>query len=307
MAERTLRISPTDWLWIVVLSILWGGSFIFIEVALAGFAPLTLVTLRVGLAALVLAAGLVLTRRLPAASWRLAGMFLVLGLVNNALPFTLFAWGQTHIGAGLASIFNATTPLFTILIAHFATRDEKITVLRLAAVLIGFVGVVVLLGGDMDGGTNLVWAGLACLGASISYAVAGVYGRTVAARVTPAQASMGQLAASFILMAPLALVVERPWTMPAPALSAVAALVGLALASTALAYIIFFHVLERAGATNVLLVTFLQPVSAVAMGVVLLDEMLSATEAAGMVLILVGLLVADGRLVARRRRSRLTP
>lgn len=297
-----LKMTPTDWLWLVVLSILWGGSFIFIELALDSFPPLTLVASRLALASAVLALGLALTGSLPPfdrGTWR---MFFFMGLLNNAVPFTLFAWGQTQIGAGLASIFNAMTPLFTILIAHVATADEKITPTKLAAVLLGLTGVAVLLGSEAFGGAPAVGAGLACLGGALSYAMSGVYARKAAARgLTPSQASMGQLAASLGLMAPLALVVERPWTMGIPGPGATLALGALALVSTALAYIIFFHVLARAGATNVLLVTFLQPVSAVAMGIAFLGERLSAFEAAGMAIVLVSLVIADGRWVRVRR------
>jgi drug/metabolite transporter (DMT)-like permease len=291
-----LKMMPMDWLWLVVLSTMWGGSFIFIELALSSYPPLTLVALRLALAAAVLAIGLALTRSLPPfdrPTWR---MFFVMGLLNNAVPFTLFAWGQTQIGAGLASIFNALTPLFTIAIAHVATADEKITLTKLAAVALGLVGVAVLLGGEAFGEAPVVAAGLACLGGALSYAISGVYARKAFARgLTPTQASMGQLAASLVLMAPLALAIERPWTMGSPEVTATLALVGLALISTALAYIIFFHVLARAGATNVLLVTFLQPVSAVAMGIAFLGEQLSGSEAAGMAIILVSLVIADGR------------
>lgn len=296
MRQRSLTIAPMDWVWIVVLSILWGGSFIFIEVALESFPPLTLVSVRVGLAAATLALGLAVVGGLPSFIWQIWRIFLLLGLTNNAIPFTLFAWGQTEIGAGLASIFNATTPLFTMLIAHAVTSDDKITAARLIAVLLGLAGVAILLGGESVTGLPAFAAGLACLGGALSYAVAGIYGRRVAARgLTPAQASMGQLAASFILMTPLALMIERPWELALPTLPVAAALAGLALASTALAYIIFFHVLARVGATNVLLVTFLQPVSAVTMGVLLLDEQLSFSEAAGMAIILASLVIADGR------------
>ena len=301
-------MTPMDWAWLVVLSILWGGSFIFIEVTLVGLPPLTLVMLRLAIAAAVLAAGLAVLGRLPPATLRVWGMFGIMGLLNNAIPFTLFAWGQTQIGAGLAAILNATTPLFTLVIAHIATDDDKITHVRIAALAIGFGGVVALLGGEALAGTPALTASLACLAAAVSYAVSGVHARRVSAHgISPAQASLGQLTCAFILVAPLALAAERPWTLAPPSMTVWAALLALALVSTVLAYIIFFHVLARAGATNVLLVTFLQPVSAVAMGIAFRDEQLTAAQAAGMILILVGLGVIDGRLVARLGWSKLRP
>jgi drug/metabolite transporter (DMT)-like permease len=289
-----LKMSPMDWLWIVVLSVMWGGSFIFIELALESYPPLTLVTLRLAIASAALIGALSVARRLPPFTLPMWRMFVVMGLFNNVLPFTLFAWGQTEIGAGLASIFNATTPLFGMLIAHVATTDDKITPLRVVAVLLGLGGVGVLMSGEIQGGS--LAAGVACLGGALAYGISGVYSRRAAgAGLTPAQASMGQLTASFVMMIPFAFVLERPWTIAAPALSATAAVTGLALISTVIAYVIFFHVLARAGATNVLLVTFLQPVSAVAMGALFLGERLTGIEGVGMAIILASLVIADGR------------
>jgi len=307
MPPTRLSMSATDWLMLLLLSVLWGGSFFFAKVALQAMPPLTVAFGRVALAAAILivlarASGVTLPDRLTA--WR---PYLLMGLLNNAIPFGLIFWGQTHIPSGLAAILNATTPLFTVLVAHVATADETLTRARLAGVLIGFCGVVVMIGTDLlrDLGTN-VFAQLACIGAAISYAFAGIYGRRF--RSEPAlRVAAGQLVASTLILAPFALVIERPWTLPAPTPIALAALVALATFSTAIGYILYFRILARAGATNLLLVTFLIPVSAILLGTLILGEQLGARHIAGMVAIAMGLAAIDGRLRLYRVGTGFSP
>ena len=301
-----LSLSATDWLLLVFLSILWGGSFFFAKIAVDELPPLTLALGRVGIAAALLAvlagrAGLVsLARAWPA--------FAVLGLLNNVIPFTLIFWGQTHIPSGLASIFNATTPIFTALIAHFATRDEKLDAAKLVGVTTGFVGVVAMLGPDVLGDIGVgLWAQLACLVAAVSYAVAGIWGRRLA-HLPAVTVAAGQLIAASVVLAPLAMLVDRPWRLAMPSPAALAALLALAVLSTALAYVIYFRILARAGATNLLLVTFLIPVSAILLGTAVLGERLAPHHFAGMAIIAVGLAAIDGRparIVARAMRTKL--
>jgi drug/metabolite transporter (DMT)-like permease len=285
-----------EWLLLLALSVLWGGSFFFNHLAVAEVPPLTLVSLRVGLAALILHALLrVRGLKLPAdaGSWR---RFAAMGLLNNALPFALIVWGQTQIASGLASILNATTPLAGVVVAHVFTTDEKIGAGRLAGVLAGIAGVAVLIGPEaLHGfGTKLL-PELACLAAAISYAFAGVYGRRF--RGLPAMATAtGQVTASTAMLLPLALLADKPWLLPAPHLPAVAAIAGLAVLSTALAYALYFRLLSSAGATNILLVTFLIPVSAILLGALVLGENLSANHIAGLALIGMGLAAIDGRI-----------
>ena len=301
-----LSLSATDWLLLVFLSILWGGSFFFAKIAVDELPPLTLALGRVGIAAALLAvlagrAGLVsLARAWPA--------FAVLGLLNNVIPFTLIFWGQTHIPSGLASIFNATTPIFTALIAHFATRDEKLDAAKLVGVTTGFVGVVAMLGPEVLGDIGVgLWAQLACLVAAVSYAVAGIWGRRLA-RLPAVTVAAGQLIAASVVLAPLAMLVDRPWRLAMPSPAALAALLALAVLSTALAYVIYFRILARAGATNLLLVTFLIPVSAILLGTAVLGERLAPHHFAGMAIIALGLAAIDGRparIVARAMRTKL--
>ena len=230
--------------------------------------------------------------------------FLGVGLLNNAVPFALFVWGQHHIASGLAAILNATTPLFTVVVAHLLTPDEPLTPGKAAGVAVGFVGVVVMLGADLLAGlgTGLLTQA-ACLAATLSYAFAGVFGRRFRRMgVPPLATAAGQVTASTLVMLPLALLVDRPWALPGP--GTWAALVGLGLLSTALAYVLYFRLLAAAGATNLLLVTFLIPVSAILLGALALGEELETKHFIGMALIGAGLAFIDGRLPGALRPPR---
>jgi drug/metabolite transporter (DMT)-like permease len=298
-------MSAADWLLLVGLSLLWGGSFFFAKIAVLELPPLTVALGRVAIAAAILltlarATGVALPASLS--DWR---PYALMGLLNNVLPFTLLFWGQTHIPSGLAAILNATTPLFTVLVAHVATADEKLTGARLAGLAAGLAGVVVMIGPDVlrDLGANVL-AQLACLLAAISYAFAGVYGRRF--RGEPAlRVAAGQLTASSIILALPVALIDRPWMLPLPSGKAIAALVGLAALSTALGYLIYFRLLARAGATNVLLVTFLIPVSAILLGTLVLGEQLAARHLAGMAAIALGLAAIDGRALKPFRKRQV--
>ena len=295
------------WIWLVSLSVLWGGSFFFAKVAVAELGPLTVVFGRVALAAFALNLSLWLTGQSLFRRETHWAAFMIMGLLNNLIPCSLIFWGQTQIASGLASILNATTPLFTLVVAHLATRDEKMNAAKLAALLIGFVGVTVLVGPDLLIGDRLGSMGqLACLGAAFSYALAGVYGRRFQAMaVSPLQAASGQVTASTVLIFPIMLIVDQPWQLPGlPSATVWAALAGLALLSTTLAYLLYFRILAAAGATNLLLVTFLIPVTAILLGMLLLGEELAPRHFLGMALIGLGLASLDGRIAARLRGAK---
>jgi drug/metabolite transporter (DMT)-like permease len=297
-------MSGPDWALLVALSVLWGGSFFFAKVAVAEIGPVTVAFGRVAIAAVLLAAfvrasGLAWPRSV--AQWR---AFAVMGFLNNAVPFTLIFWGQTHIASGLAAILNATTPLFTVMVAHAFTTDEKLTLARGLGVTIGFLGVVVMIGPDFLRALGAdVAAQLACLAAALSYAFANVYGRRFRP-LAPGVVAGGQFVASTVMLAPIAAVIERPWTLAAPSAGALAAVLALAVLSTALGYLIFFRILRRAGATNISLVTFLIPVSAILLGSSFLGETLALRHFAGMAAIMLGLAAIDGRPAAAIRRIR---
>lgn len=292
-------MSGREWLLLWLLSILWGGSFLFVEVGLRELPPFTLVLARVSLAALALNGFLLATgRNLPLrrAPW---AAFFGMGALNNAIPFSLIFWGQTQIAGGLAAILNATTPLFTVLLAHRLTADEKLTVGRLTGVLLGLAGVATMMGIEaLDGIRGTTLGQLACVAAAASYAFSGIFGRRfrrmgIAAPI----AAAGQLTASSLMLLPVALIIDRPWALELPGTRVLAAVLALALLSTAIAYLIFFRLLAAAGAVNVLLVTLLIPPNAMLLGAVLLGERLGWTAYLGLALIALGLLAIDGRPV----------
>lgn len=280
-----------DWILLWTLSVLWGGSFLFNELALAGLPPLSIVWGRVAVAAalLVLAIRRAGQAMAPRTVWPALA---VMGLLNNLVPFTLFLVAQGQITGALASVLNATTPLFTVLVAHVATADERLTPVKAAGVGLGFAGVVVMMAGeDLRGALPAM---LACLGAALSYGLAGVWGRRFrAAGVSPLQTAAGMLTASSVMLAPVWLLVDRPWALALPGAVPVAAVLALAALSTALAYLIFFRVLGRAGATAISLVTFLIPFSAAGLGWLVLGERLGAPHLAGLALILGGLALIE--------------
>lgn len=275
-------MSLADWGRLILLSLLWGGSFFFVEVALSGLPAVSVVFGRVALGALCLA--VMLGGRLPRglAAWRALA---VMGLLNCVVPFSLFALAQGEISGALAAILNATTPLWTVIVAHLAGA-EALTARRAAGLGFGFAGVVVMAGGGVGSPVAL----LACLGAALSYAVASVWGRRLAGMgLRPLQAGFGQVAAASVILAPIWLLVDQPWRLPMPEAEVWGALAGIAVLSTALAYALYFRLLASAGAVNLALVTFLIPVSAAALGAVFLGTRLGAAHLAGFALIAVGL------------------
>jgi len=284
---------------LLLLSVLWGGSFFFAAVQVKALPPLTIVLLRVGLAAVILNALV----RAPGSrqAWR---AFFGMGLLNNAVPFCLVVWGQSHIASGLAAILNATTPISTVIVAHLLTDDEKLTANRLLGVSIGFLGVVILIGPDSLQGLGAnVLAQIAVLAAAVFYAFAGVYGRRFKLMgIDPILTATGQVTASAIVLFPVTMLVDHPWTLTTPALPVWGAIIGSAVLSTALGYIMYFRILATAGATNLLLVTFLIPVSAIIMGAFGLGERLEVRHFAGLAFIGAGLAAIDGRLLALFRR-----
>jgi len=300
----TRLMSGSDWLLLVVLSILWGGSFFFAKVAVRELPPLSIVLGRVAIAALALHLLVLATGRRMPGDLRLWRDFVVMGLLNNAIPFSLIFWGQKEIASGLASILNATTPLFTVLVAHGLTREEKATPAKLVGVVLGLLGVALMIGLDIASGLGAhLLAEIAVLGAAVSYAFAGVFGRRFRGQ-PPLIVATGQLTGSSLLILPLSLMVDRPWTLPLPTPATDGAVLGLALLCTALAYLIFFRILARAGATNLLLVTFLIPVSALVLGFAFLGEPLDAHHVVGMALIGLGLAAIDGRPLRRLQAAR---
>jgi drug/metabolite transporter (DMT)-like permease len=292
-----------SWGLLGLLSLLWGGSFFFYKILVGALPPFTVVFGRVGLAAAALNLLLIVRRDPMPASPRLWGGFLILGLFNCALPFCCFAWSELRLSSGMAAILNATTPIFAVLVASVLPTGERMTPARAAAVGLGFLGVVVLVGPDAllgsagGGGIARLSSELACLCAALCYAGAGFYGRRFSG-VAPIKIATGQITGAALVMAPLSLAIDRPWRLPWPSLSVWAALAGIALISTAAAYMLFFRILKRVGVGNLLLVTFLVPISALALGAAALDERVAPSAFAGMALIGLSLVAIDGRPLA---------
>ena len=288
-----------EWALLVTLSVLWGGSFFFAEIALESLPPLTIVTLRVGLAAITLWL-VVLALKLPIPnSTPIWIAFLTMGLLNNVLPFSLIVWGQSQISSGLAAILNATAPLFGVIVAGILLRDESATPLKIMGVVVGFAGVIVMM--DLSSiATSSLLAQLAILAAALSYACASVYGRRFKATgLNPILVAAGQVTGSTLLLLPIALWVDGNDPYANVPAQVWAAIISLAVFSTAAAYILYFKLLASAGATNILLVTLLVPVSAILLGWLFLEESLQTPHVIGMAMIALGLSAIDGRLWRR--------
>ena len=293
-------MNRSDWLILLVLALIWGGAFMFIGVAVKHVHPLTYVWLRLTIAALAMWAFLRIKGQPLGLAREVWGSMLLLSLLNNALPFTLFGWGQTHIASGLASILNATTPIWGVVVAHLFTQDERMTPRKVAGVLLGFGGVATMIGPTLlaNVGTDAL-AQLACIAASLSYALAAVWARRFRRMgLSPMSVTTGQLTAGALMMLPLALFIDQPWTQPFPPLSAVGSIVALALLCTAFGYVLYFRLIDRAGATNALLVTLLVPPVAILLGALFLNEQLAVQDFLGLGLIALGLAAIDGRLLS---------
>lgn len=302
--QSSSHISGGAWLMLVGLALLWGGSFFFAGVAVKHVPPFTLAFLRFALAALALhifIAGRygiydVLRRR-----WR---PFLILGLFNNVLPHSMIFLGQTEIGAGLASILNATTPIWTVIAAQIMTEDEKLTGRKIAGTLIGLAGTVVLFSPQLTTGLDVpLWAMALPLAAAISYGFGAVWSRQFR-DVAPPVTAAGQLTASTLIILPVVLFHDTPWQLAMPPMSAISAVLALALLSTALAYILYFRLIGTAGATSASLVTLLVPPSAILLSTLFLGERMGVEDWLGLALIILGLLVLDGRLTSRIMHAR---
>lgn len=301
--KRTM--GAREWLMLISLSVLWGGSFFFVEVAVTALPPLTIVALRVGIAAVTLwTIAMLMGLKFPT-DLRLWAAFLTMGLLNNIIPFSLIVWGQTHISSGLASVLNATTPLFGVIVTGLLLADERVSGIKLTGIAIGFLGVLVMIGMpsvDIAAQASIL-AQVAILVAALSYAFASVFGRRFKATgLHPIIIAAGQVTGSTVILAPIVLFVDG---LPvvfgplSPSYLVWMSILALAIFSTALAYVLYFKILSSSGATNILLVTLLVPVSAILFGTLLLSETLGWNQVAGMALIACGLSAIDGRLWKR--------
>lgn len=279
---------------LIALALVWAGTFFFAAIAVVEIPPLTIAFLRVSGAALVLLLALYLMGILMPREGSVWAAFFGMGLFNNAIPFSLIFWAQTELTSGVASILNATMPVFTVIAAHLLTKDEKMTKMRFLGVVLGFLGIVVLIGSPISGS---IWAHLAILAAGISYALASIFGKRFAQMgVKPMATATGQVICSAIILLPFALILERPWTNASPSFHVIQAMIAMISLSTAFAYFLYFRILSTAGATNVALVTLLIPPFAVLLGILFLNETLTLQQLTGMFIITAGLVSIDGRV-----------
>jgi drug/metabolite transporter (DMT)-like permease len=303
------RMGLVEWSMLLLLSMLWGGSYFFVEIALLEWSPLLIVAVRVVVASIVIW-GIVLAAGLPMPRSPLAWIaFFWMGLLNNIIPFLLIVWGQKEIESGLAGILTAAAPIFSVIVAGVWLKDEPVTRSKLLGAVLGLIGVGVLIGPSALAGLDVnLLAQLAVLGGALSYAFAGVYARRFARmNVDPIVAASGQLLMSSLIMIPLVLTFEAPAQLIETSAKVWAAVGLMAVFSTALAYILYFRLLASAGATNAILVTLLIPVTAILLGALILDERLQWLHFLGMAVIGLGLLVIDGRLWHRLGRRHGAP
>jgi drug/metabolite transporter (DMT)-like permease len=293
-SATNFRMTSIEWALLLALSLLWGGGFYFGQIALTELPPFTIVFCRVTIAAIALisvAAAIGRVIIFPPGTWP---VFLGLGTLNCLMPFALLLWAQARIGSGLASVLAATTPLLTVLAAHFLSVDEKLTKTRIAGVLLGLTGVAVAMGPVASEVGDHLLPCIAVLGAALGYAFAGVFGRSLNG-ISALPLAAGQLVTTSLLSLPIALVIEKPWSLAMPSMPSWGAVFALALLSTALGYVLFFHLLSRVGAVNVSLVSLLVPITALLLAALVLGERLRWSEIVGTALILVGLAIVDGR------------
>jgi len=291
-----------DWGLLLLLSLLWGFSYFFTAVALqGGIPPVTLVLLRTALAALVLLPLVAVFGLSMPRDWATWKLFAVQSIINNVVPFSLMAWAQTHIPSGLAAVLNATTPLWTLLVAR-VLAGERLSLNKTAGVLFGIVGVATLVGPELAVVNLPVLVGMgAFLLGTLFYGLSALWMRKLR-HISPIVSAASQLCWSTVLLTPIAAVADRFWLLPMPSTGVIGAIIGVAVFSTALAYIVFFRISASAGPQNAMLVTLLIPVTATLLGVVFLGEALTVHQVLGAVVIAMGLLVTDGRLLGYLRR-----
>ncbi len=293
----------TDWLLLLLLSLLWGGSFFFNEIILRQLAPFTLVFARVSLAAVFLWVFIFFSRgRRSASPAKISKQFIitsmVLGILNNFVPFSLIVWGQQYIEGGEASIINAAAPLFSAILGQFIRGGEKLTKNRIIGLIVGWFGVFLLVGqsGYSESG-SIFYGRLAVLGASLCYALGALYGKRFS--FPPKVLAAGMLSASAIYLLPFVIFIDEPWGIQLHT-GTLLSMISLSLFSTALAYLIYFKLLARVGATNLLLVTFLIPLTALILGLMYLGETPGLRAFIGFGILTAGLIIVDGRFVRKK-------
>ncbi len=287
------------YLYIILLAGLWGSSFFFIKLALLQITPLTIVLIRVGISAIILNIIVLVSGKKIPRSPKVWVSFFFMGALNNLIPFSLIIWGQQFVESSTASILNASAPVFSVILAHYLTTEERMTPIRVIGVILGLTGVSILIGfsGIQISGMKLLGQ-VAMLGAALCYALSAIYGRRFRGE-SPIVVASGVLTGATVMMIPVVFLFEQPLSL-SPDTTTITALAGLTLLSTTLAYVFYFKTLSLTGPTNLLLVTFLIPIVAVFLGVVVLGESLGLNVIIGMIFIFAALVVTDGRVFKNR-------
>lgn len=301
------KMSLIDIMTLLATAFCFGVSYYFIEILIRHLPPLTIVSIRVILASFVLWGVVFILKLKRPKSFRQWRSLFLIALMNNAVPFTLFVWAQRHIDSSIAAVLNATMPFFTVILAALFLSDEKINRFKLLGVPVGIVGTAILIGPNLQAsGTMSLLGQLAALLATLLYAISSVYARRFKEwGLSPIMIAAGQVTMAAIMLLPLTLIIEQPWTLPVPPVEAIYALLGITLLSTVLSYILYFKLIASAGATNASLVTFLNPVTAIILGTLLLGEIITPTQTLGIAIVMLGLVIIDGRLLQKKKRVEL--
>jgi drug/metabolite transporter (DMT)-like permease len=299
MTQQQTAMTPSEWGLLLLLSAIWGGSFYFFAILIKELPVFTIVFFRVFLATLALWAVALASGFKPPNTWGKWKDYFVMGALNNVVPFSFIVWGESRVTPGLGAVLNATTPFFTVLVAHAFLATERLSWNRLTGALVGLIGVGAMMGFDAvkTMGGDLYYQ-LAFVLASVCYGLSSVWARRFSAN-PPLVNAASQTAASSLMLLPLVLMFDHPWHLPMPSTLAIFSLLGLSLLCTAVAYILFFTIIKRAGSTNISLVTFLVPISAIILGAALLNEHIGFSHILGMLVIGVGLALIDGRIPAK--------
>jgi len=294
---------------LLILATLWGPSFLLIKIAVTEIPPMLLASLRIGIAAAVLCLILYVKKEKLSRDFQFWKHVAIAGLFAHAIPFTLFNWGEQYIDSALASILNGLTPLFTIIMAHFMVREEKITIQKAIGTLLGFAGLIVLISPNFNGESNAAFYGILAVSiAAFSYAIAIIYARLNLLKSRPLHAPTSQLLVTAIYLIPLAFFVDQPIQLLSISWQAAVAILILGVFGTAFAFMVYYKILDRAGASFLSLSVYLTPVYGVILGIIFLGESLSIEAIIGAVIILAGLLIANSTIsFVRSKKSSKIP
>ncbi len=296
----TARATPIEWLLFVALGFMWGSSYLFIKLAVDSFGTFTLIALRLLIGAAFLWVVLRASRTALPRERRIYGHLVVMALVNIALPFTLITWAEQSVDSALAAILNSTVPLFVIVIAPMFLPEEPIRVNGVVGLAIGFIGVVLLVSPGLVTATGDLWGSLALLASSLTYAIGNVYNRRNVRGLPPLIPAVFQVTFALVIVGTLALVLERPWETSTPDLEAWFSIVWLGIFGSGLAYLVYFRLLGRWGATRTALVAYLLPVFGIVLGYLVLDERIDVTLILGTAFIIAGVGLVNGPWGRRR-------